>query len=281
MRWLGWLGVGVAALGVTVAVPARAQQAPAGEAKAEARERAALLAQQLPEAVRARSLPALPPLVIGSGGILGAIGVAARWPLAVAGGVVAVGGGVGFYLMPESRNYELLTASASASTGLTYLSFPFDAPHPRWQVPIGAGHLALSALGFINVAYSTHPGRSRLRRDLDRVRTPAARSSLSVEELRAIERDLYDSDPFIPYWVMGLPLAVGGVVASAPVFDRDVAARDKPLIGAMAGLTVLQGVVFSLVQTPAMRYRTSLENAGLHVDWGVGPGGVSVTGTFD
>lgn len=277
-----WLGVGFVALGVVaVAVPAKAQQAPAGEAKVEARERATLLAQQLPDAVRLRSQSALVPIFIGSGAVLGATGVATRWPLMAASGVVAVGGGVGFYLMPETRNYELLAASASASNGLLLLSFPLSAPHTRWQVPLGAGHLALSALGFVNFAYSTHPGRTRLRRDLDRVRTPAARSSLSVAEVRSIERDLYDSDPFIPYWALGLPLVVAGVIASAPVFDRDVAARDKPLIGAIAGLTVLQGVVFSLVETPAMRYRTSLENAGLHVTWGVGPGGVSVAGTFD
>lgn len=282
MRWLGWLGVCFSALGVvTLAAPAQAQQAPAGEAKAEARERAALLAQVLPDAVRMRSLPALPPVMIAVGGTMGALGVAGRWPLAVAGGVVAVGGGVGFYLMPEQRNYELLTATASASTGLFYLSFPLSEPHTRWQVPLGASYLAMSALGFVNFAYSTQPGRSRLRRDLDRVRTPAARSSLDVAELRQIERDLYDTDPFVPQWALGLPLAVGGVIASAPVFDRDVAARDKPLIGAIAGLAVLQGVLISLVQTPAMRYRTSLENAGLHVNWGVGPGGVSVTGTFD
>lgn len=282
MRWLGSLGACVAALGVMTATPlARAQQAPAGEDKVEARERAALLAQVLPDALRMRSLPALPPIMIAVGGTMGALGVAARWPLAVAGGAVALGGGVGFYLMPEQRNYELLSATASASAGLFYLSFPLSEPHSRWQVPLGASYLAMSALGFVNFAYSTQPGRSRLRRDLDRVRTPAARSSLSVVELRQIERDLYDTDPFIPQWALGLPLAVGGVIASAPVFDRDVAARDKPLIGAIAGLTVLQGVVISFVQTPAMRYRTSLENAGLHVDWGVGPGGVSVTGTFD
>lgn len=282
MRWLGWLGVGFAVLGVvTVARPAGAQQAPAGEAKAEARERAALLAQVLPDAVRMRSLPALPPIMIAVGGTMGALGVAARWPLAVAGGAVALGGGVGFYLMPEQRNYELLSATAQASSGLFYLSFPLSEPHSRWQFPLGASYLAMSALGFANFAYSTQPGRSRLRRDLDRVRTPAARSSLSVAELRQIERDLYDTDPFVPQWALGLPLAVGGIIASAPVFDRDVAARDKPLIGAIAGLTVLQGVVISFVQTPAMRYRTSLENAGLHVSWGVGPGGVSVSGTFD
>ncbi|HEX2874780.1 MAG TPA: hypothetical protein VHP33_26195 [Polyangiaceae bacterium] len=282
MRWLGWLGVGFAALGVvTAAAPARAQQAPAGEAKAEARERAALLAQVLPDAVRMRSLVALPPLMIAVGGTMGALGVAGRWPLAVVGGAVALGGGVGFYLMPEQRNYELLSATASASSGLFYLSFPLSEPHTRWQVPLGASYLAMSALGFVNLAYSTQPGRSRLRRDLDRVRTPAARSSLSVAELRQIERDLYDTDPFIPQWALGLPLAVGGIIASAPVFDSDVAARDKPLIGAIAGLTLLQGVVISFVQTPAMRYRTSLENAGLHVSWGVGPGGVSVSGSFD
>jgi hypothetical protein len=258
-----------------------AQQAPPGEAKAEARERAALLAQVLPDAVRMRSQVALPPLMIAVGGTMGGLGVAGRWPLAVAGGAVALGGGVGFYLMPEQRNYELLSATASASAGLFYLSFPLSEPHSRWQVPLGASYLAMSALGFVNFGYSTQPGRSRLRRDLDRVRTPAARSSLSVAELRQIERDLYDTDPFIPQWALGLPLAVGGVIASAPVFDSDVAARDKPLIGAIAGLTVLQGVVISFVQTPAMRYRTSLQNAGLHVSWGVGPGGVSVSGSFD
>ena len=279
MRWLGPLGACCAALAATV--PAWAQQAPPGEMKAEARERAALLAQVLPDAVRARSLPALPPLLIGSGALMGVMGVAARWPLAVAGGSVAVGGGVGFYLMPEGRNYELLAATASASSGLFYLSFPLSESHTRWQVPVAAGHLAVSALGFVNMAYSPHPGRARLRRDLDRVRTPAARSSLEVAELRRIERDLYDSDPFIPLWVTGLPLVVGGIIASAPVFDNDVTGRDKPLIGAIAGLTTLQGVAFMVVQTPAMRYRTSLENAGLHVSWGVGPGGVSVSGTFD
>lgn len=280
MWWLARLGACVAGL-VTVTLPARAQQAPVGEQRAEARERAALLAQVLPDAVRMRSVSALAPITIGAGGVMGAIGIAARWPLAVAGGVVGVGGGVGFYLMPEQRNYEFLSATASASAGLMYLSLPFEAPHTRWQVPLGASLLASSALGFVNFAYSTQPGRTRLRRDLARVRTPAARSNLTVAELQGIERDLYDSDPFIPQWALGLPLAVGGIIAFAPVFDNDVAGRDKPLIGAIAGLTLLQGLATSLVQTPAMRYRTSLENAGLYVSWGVGPGGVSVTGTFD
>jgi hypothetical protein len=276
------VGVGlVVAAGVLAAPAVRAQQAPPAEAREEARERAALLAQHLPDAVTARSFVLLPPLVILSGGAMAAIGIGARWPGAVAGGVLALGGGVGFYFMPEQRNYELVGATAMASSGLLYLSLPLQAPHNRWTIPIGAGHLAMSALGFINFAYSTNPGRTRLQRDLQRVRTPAARSRLSVEELRQIERDMYATDFFVSQWAMGLPLIVGSVVASAPLFDSDVAGRDKPLIGAIAGATLVEGLAISFAQTPAAQYRSSLEKAGLWVDWGVGLGGISATGTFD
>jgi hypothetical protein len=276
------VGVGlVVAARVLAASTAHAQQAPPSEAREEARERAALLAQQLPDAVKARSFVALPPLLILSGGVMVAMGIGARWPGAVAGGALALGGGVGFYFMPEQRNYELLGATAMASTGLYYLSLPLPAPHNRWQIPIGAGHLAMSALGFINFAYSSHPGRTRLQRDLERVRTPAARSNLSVEELRQIERDLYATDFFVPQWAMGLPLIVGSLMGSAPLFDADVAGRDKPLIGVIAGTTLIEGLAISLAQTPAAQYRSSLENAGLWVDWRVGPAGISANGSFD
>jgi hypothetical protein len=261
--------------------PAQAQQAPAGEAQAEARERAALLAQSLPDAVRARSLVALPPLLIVTGGGMGALGVAARSPAIVAGGALALGGGVGFYFMPEQRNYELLTATAAASSGLFYLGLDFPSPHQRWQIPVSVGWFATSALGFVNLAYGTNPGKTRLLRDLERVRTPAARSSLSVEELRQIERDLYATDFFVPQWAMGLPLIVSSVLASAPVFDSDVSSRNKPLIGVIAGATLLQGLAISFVETPAAQYRSSLQKAGLWVKWGVGPDGVSVSGSFD
>jgi len=275
------VGAGLVAAGILAAPAARAQQAAPREGREEARERAALLAQHLPDAVHARSLVLLPPLMIVSGAAMGAIGIGARWPGAVAGGALALGGGVGFYLMPEQRNYELIGATAAASSGLLYLSLPLEQPHPRWQIPIGGGFLAMSALGFINFAYSTNPGRTRLQRDWQRVRTPAARSHLSIEELRQIESDLYATDFFVPQWALGLPLILGSVVALAPLFDRDVAARDKPLVGAIAGASLIEGVAISFVQTPAAQYRGSLRNAGLWVDWGVGPGGISATGTFE
>jgi hypothetical protein len=183
--------------------------------------------------------------------------------------------------MPEQRNYELLAATAAASSGLLYLSFDLPDPHRRWQIPISAGWFATSALGFVNFGYSTNPGRARLLRDLERVRSPAARASLDVDELRQIERDLYATDFFAPQWAMGLPLALSGVIASAPVFDGDVSTREKPLIGVIAAASLLQGLAISFVQTPASQYRSSLQKAGLWVKWGVGPSGVSVIGTFD
>ena len=70
-------------------------------------------------------------------------------------------------------------------------------------------------------------------------------------------------------------------MASAPLLDGDVARRDKPLIGVIAGATLIEGLAISLAQTPAAQYRSSLEKAGLWVDWGVGPGGISVNGSFD
>jgi hypothetical protein len=281
MRRAGWLGALLAAVSWFCARPARAQQAPVGEAQAETRERAALLAQVLPVAVRGRSLVALPPVLMVTGGALGALGIAARSPAYVVSGVLALGGGVGFYFVPEERNYELLAATAAAASGFAYLGLPLPSPHERWQIPLALGAFATSGLGFVNFAYSTNPGRKRLLRDLERVRTPAARSSLDVAELQQIEHDLYATDFAVPQWAMGLPLIVSGVVASAPVFDRDVARRDKPLIGAIAGAALFQGLVVSFIQTPAMQYRSSLQNAGLWVKWGVGPGGVSVTGSFD
>ncbi len=280
MRCVGWLGVVVAA-SLCPAWSARAQPAPIGEAGAEARERAALLAQVLPVAVRGRSLVALPPVLMVTGGAMGALGVAVRSPAIVAGGALASGGGVAFYFTPEQRNYELLAATAAASSGFLYLGLDLPSPHQRWQIPLALGAFASSGLGVVNFAYSTNPGRKRLLRDLERVRTPAARSSLDVDELQQIERDLYATDFVVPQWALGLPLALSGVVAAAPLLDRDVAGRDKPLIGAMAGVALFQGLLISLIQTPAMQYRSSLQNAGLWVKWGVGPGGVSVTGSFD
>ncbi len=281
MRCVGWVGALVAAAGLFHAPSAEAQAAPVGEAQAEARERAALLAQALPHAVLGRSLVALPPILIVTGGALGALGVAARSPAWIAGGALALGGGVGFYFMSEQRNYELLAATTAASSGFLYLGFPLSEPHQRWQIPLAVGAFASSGVGLLNFAYSTNPGRKRLLHDLERVRTPAARSSLDAAELQQIERDLYATDFFVPQWAIGLPLALGGVVAAVPLLDRDVSRRDKPLIGIIAGSALLQGLVISFVQTPASQYRASLQKAGLWVNWGVGPGGVSVTGSFD
>ncbi len=281
MRCVGWLGALCAAAWLFGARSAQAQRALAGEAKAEARERAALLAQALPHAVLGRSLVALPPILIVTGGAMGALGVAGRWPAAVAGGALALGGGVAFYFTPEQRNYELLATAAAASSGFLYLALPLREPNQRWQIPLAVGAFASSGVGLINFAYSTNPGRKRLLHDLERVRTPAARLSLDVAELQQIERDLYATDFFVPQWVMGLPLALSGVVAGVPLLDRNVARRDKPLIATMAGLALFQGLLISFVQTPASQYRSSLQKAGLWVNWGVGPGGVSVTGTFD
>jgi hypothetical protein len=281
MRCAGYLGALCVVAGFATSKPVRAQQAPSAEVDAEKRERAALLAQVLPEAVRRRSLTLFPPLVIATGGLMGGLGVAARSPALVAGGAVDVASGIAFYLMPEQRNYELLIAGSEASAGFFYWGLPLDSPHERWQIPIGAAHMATSALLFINTAYSTHPGRTRLSADLARVRTPAARSSLSVAELQQIERDLYGTDPFVPQWVLGLPLMVGSVAAAAPLLDRDVSARDKPVIGAFAALNLVTGLAFSLTPTIADEYRTSLERAGLWAKWSVGPGGVGVVGGFD
>jgi hypothetical protein len=281
MRSVGVLGVLLAASGFFASRSASAQQGPSEETQAEARERAVLLAQVLPEAVRRRSLILFPPLVIATGGLMGGLGVAARAPALVVGGAVGVASGVAFYLMPEQQNYELLIAGSEASAGLFYLGLPFGSPHERWQIPIGAAHLATSALLVINTVYSTHPGRTRLAADLLRVRTPAARSSLSVEELRQIERDLYGTDPFVPQWVLGLPLMVGSVAAAAPLLDRDISARDKPLIGTFAAVNLVTGLAFSFTPTIADEYRSSLGHAGLWAKWGVGPSGVGVVGGFD
>jgi hypothetical protein len=260
---------------------ARAQTAPPGEAKAEVRERAALLAQVLPDAVRARSFDLFPPVVIASGALAGASGVAARWPGAVAAGSVMVAGGVGFYFAPESRNYELLAATTNAGVGLYWLSLPLDEPYTRWQVPAAAGYLGMSALGFLNYAYSRHPGRTRLARDLARVRTPAARSNLTARELAEIERDLYDTEPFVPAWALGLPLVIGGAVATLPAFDRDLQARDRRFIGVAGGAMMLAGLSFSLIDTPASRYKSSLARSGLWAKVALTPGGVSLYGSFD
>jgi len=281
MRRAAWLGSCLLVASGMAAKPALAQRAPVDEAQAEARERGALLAQALPDAVRARSLAALPPLLMATGAGMGALGVAVRSPVIVAGGAVALGGGLGFYFMPEQRNYELLAATAAASSGLFYLALDLPTPHQRWQMPISLGWFATSALGFVNFGYSTNPGRARLLRDLERVRTPSARASLNVDEVRQIERDLYATELFIPQWAMGLPLAVSSVIASAPVFDRDVAARDKGVIGVIAAASLVEGLAISFTPTPASRYRSSLQNAGLWVKWGLGPGGVSVVGSFD
>src|SRR5262249_39792848 len=147
---------GVAAL---FSVPARAQQASAVDVQLETHERAALLAQTLPEAVRRRSLPAVPPIFIASSGVLLGFGVVERQPAVVAGGAVGVLGGIGFYLTSEQRDYELLNAAAQASLGLAILGLPFEGPRERWQTPIGTGYLLTSGLGFLNFVYSTQPGR--------------------------------------------------------------------------------------------------------------------------
>jgi hypothetical protein len=278
MRRIAWI---LAIAGLSSTLTARAQTAPPGEGRAEARERAALLAQVLPDAVRQRSFDLFPPVIIASGVLAGASGVAARWPTAIAAGGVMVAGGVGFYFTPESRNYELLAATANAGVGLYWLSLPVDEPYTRWQIPAAAGYLGMSALGFLSYAYSRHPGRTRLARDLARVRTPAARSTLTATELAEIERDLYDTDPFVPSWALGLPLVLGGAVSALPAFDGDLAPRDRRLIGLAGGAMVLAGLSFSLVETPASRYKDSLARSGLWAKVALTPGGVSLYGTFD
>ena len=281
MRCAGSVGMALGVVAVLSHATARAQTAPAGEAVAEARERGALLAQSLPEAVQRRSLWLAPPVLIASGGAMTALGGLLQSPLVVVGGAVTAAGGIAFYAMPEQRNYELLVATAEAGSGLFYLGLPLSRAQERWQIPVGAAYLATSALGFINFGYATNPGRTRLQHDLSRVRTPAARSGLTQEELQKIERDLYDTDPFVPQWAYGLPLMVGGIAASAPLFDRDGSSDDKLIAGLIAGATFVQGAAFSLSPTIADGYRTSLARAGLWAKWSLGPGGVSIVGGFD
>ena len=69
--------------------------------------------------------------------------------------------------------------------------------------------------------------------------------------------------------------------ATAPISDRDVASRDKPLIGVIAGSTFVQGLAISLTPTPAAQYRDALQRAGLTLKWGLGPSGILVLGTFE
>jgi hypothetical protein len=74
---------------------------------------------------------------------------------------------------------------------------------------------------------------------------------------------------------------VGGVIAAAPVLDRDIAGNDKTIAGIMAGCTFIQGLAFALSPTIADEYRTSLQSAGLWAKWAIGPGGISIVGGFD
>ena len=101
MRCAAWLGACLAVVCGVAAKPARAQRMPVGELEAEARERATLLSQQLPEAVRRRSLPALPSIFIALGAGETALGIAARSPLVTAVGAVTLAGGVAFYCCPS------------------------------------------------------------------------------------------------------------------------------------------------------------------------------------
>jgi hypothetical protein len=158
-----------------LAISSRAAAQPLPEAEAEKRERATLLAQALPEAVELRSRSAVVPILGATGLGLAALGIAADWKLTAAGGALVAGGAVAFYFTPETRNYELLATTTSAGLGLMYLGFPFDEPHQRWQQPVGAAYLSQAALFALNTAYSPHPGRTQLVRDLRRVRTPAGR----------------------------------------------------------------------------------------------------------
>jgi hypothetical protein len=282
MRTVGWLGLAVACGLACVSRGASAQTLSRRETEDQTRERAVLLAQVLPQAVRARSLGFMPPLLIAAGVTAGVSGYVGRAPGIVAGGAVCVLGGAGFYAMSEQRNYELMAASAQAGMGLFYLGLPLSSPHERWQIPIGAGYLATSALTFVSFAYSAHPGRTRLVADLERVRTPAARSKLSAADVRELERDLYDTELFVPRWMLGLPLMASSAIAAAPLFDADISGRDKPLFAAFAGLALLQGLTFSFAgETPAEAYRRSLEQGGLWVGWAPMPGGVSVVGSFE
>lgn len=261
---------------------AQAQAISEAEGEHQARERAVLLAQVLPEALRVRSVWIGPPLVIAAGVGMGGLGVAGRAPGLVVGGAIGVLGGAGFYLMPEGRNYELLIAASQASLGFYYAGLPLGEPHQRWQIPIGVGYLGMSALSFVNFAYSTHPGRTRLRFDLDAVRTPEARARLTPADVRRLERDLLDTEPFLPRWLLGLPLVAGGVLALAPAFDDDLRDGDRALAGVLAGLALVQGMTFSFAgETPGERYRSSLERGDLRLALVPLPGGVSVVGSFE
>jgi len=266
---------------LAISAQAEAQPLPAGEAEAEKRERATLLAQTLPDAIEVRSKSGVVPLLGGLGLGLTGLSLAADWHLSAVGGAVIAGGAAAFYFTPETRNYELLTATTQAGVGLMYLGFDLDEPHQRWQQPIGVAYLSVAALSAINTVYSPHPGRTQLLRDLRRVRTPAGRHGLSQQELHDIETRLYRTDPYVPRWLSGLPLVTGGLLAAMPLFDGDVSRRDKLLTGAMAGSTFLTGFATMFAPSPAESYRDAQRRAGLWLTWTPLPGGVSVLGTFD
>jgi hypothetical protein len=271
-----WFGL----VGLVASTRASAQTVPAAEAEAEKRERATLLAQALPDAVALRSRSAVVPLIGALGLGLTFIGSKADWELTALGGAVTAAGAVAFYLTPETRNYELVATTTSVGIGLLYLGMESESLR-RWQQPIGAAYLTQSVLFALNTVYSPHPGRTQLVRDLRRVRTPAGRHGLSQQELYDIERHLYRTDPFVPRWLMGLPLVVGGLLASLPVLDGDASPTAKVTAGVMAGSTVVNGLALSFAPSPADQYRDAQRRAGLWLTWAPGPGGVSLVGTFD
>ncbi|WP_437902821.1 hypothetical protein WME95_30210 [Sorangium sp. So ce327] len=256
------------------------------------RERAALLATHLHDVIRLHSAgKAVPVLFSGIGGASLALSLTVapaepRFLAWTAGSATLLAGGIAALAAPEAYRRDTLGAAAQLSQGSFWLGLAFftDSGLARaTPIALSSGYYVSGLLSGLNLALSHYTPASRLRADHALVATPEWRARLSAAQIASIERDLLATAPAIPSWAIYLPVALGGVAATAPAWDGDLPA-ERRMLSLTSGLLAS---VWSLAamfdpEHPAQSYQRDLRRAGLQVAPS-GPGGnmgLTVSGKF-
>ncbi len=280
--WARWIAAAAVLFALLASSEARAQDQK--EQAVRRRERATLLATKLPDAIQERNIGTAPPaIMIGVGVLSGVVyvGTDFQHQPVLASSLIAVGGGTSYFLLSETHRNEALQLASRALQGTFYhwLGDLSDPGLDRSLYAIASGYYTAALLEGLNLALSRHPGITRLRHDYARVASPEGRSTISAEELAAIERDFLATERPIPRWLVGLPLVLGGGVALVPAFESDVESQERTLAGIFGTLTILQGLT-QLIPDAVGQYRSELGRVQLGAAPLRGGGALVLSGSF-